>query len=171
LVWASNSTHRPMFNPAAAGAFSFVGIATPGTAGNCTQFAANGIDIVDSGGTGCGGGSGAVPDTPLQFCTTDQTGNAVAFTTTFTNYFGASWLFTAGQAGYINCIMRIPHGLTGSHTASLVLEIAANDATSGHTANFQTCDQVATAGVSMNVGALTCPTAQTLPRRLLPTIV
>lgn len=111
-------------------------------------------------GGGGGGGTTIIPDLSLQNCTSDQTGNSFYSTTALTNYFDAHWEYVHGQASFTNCIMRIPHGLTGSHTATVILEIAANDATAGHTANFQSCDVIITTGASINVAAPTCATNQ-----------
>lgn len=55
LLWPDSTAHRWKFNPNNAGAFSIPGVATAGSSGNCVKFAANGIDLVDSGAV-CGGG-------------------------------------------------------------------------------------------------------------------
>lgn len=58
MLFAYISNHRLMMNPNNAGALIIVGMATAGTGGHCPQFAANGIDLIDSGGVCGGGGSG-----------------------------------------------------------------------------------------------------------------
>ena len=50
INWADSILHRPYFNPNAVGGLLYVGTASVGTAGNATKYAANGIDIIDSGG-------------------------------------------------------------------------------------------------------------------------
>lgn len=57
ILCAEASSHRLRFNPNATGNLYVVGISTPGAAGHCTQLAANGIDLADSGAN-CGGGGG-----------------------------------------------------------------------------------------------------------------
>lgn len=60
LLWGDSTTHRLKMNNNNGGALDLVGIATAGTSGHCLQLAANGIDLVDSGTTNCGGGGGMV---------------------------------------------------------------------------------------------------------------
>jgi hypothetical protein len=55
ILWGDSTAHRWKMNNNNAGALNFVGISSAGTSGNCPQFAANGIDIVDSGSATCGG--------------------------------------------------------------------------------------------------------------------
>jgi hypothetical protein len=95
-----------------------------------------------------------------QDCTTDQTGNNAYTTATMTNWFDAHWEFVFAQASEIYCKVRIPHAVAGTPNAKLVLELRANDATAGHTANFKTCDNVITAAASYQVSALTCAANQ-----------
>lgn len=47
--WADTTSKRWEMNNANTGNLLYVGIATPGTPGDCLQLAANGIDLVDSG--------------------------------------------------------------------------------------------------------------------------
>jgi hypothetical protein len=103
-----------------------------------------------------GGGGGGNPT--LDNCAPDQTGNSFYSVASLTNYFYGHWEFVFGQAAYINCTVFIPTGPGVSK--QIVLDIAANDATAGHTANFQTCDQVINSG-TINAGALTCAANQT----------
>jgi hypothetical protein len=56
ILWADSTTHRWKFNPNNAGAFYVPGVGTAGTSAHCVQFATNGIDLADSGGS-CGGTS------------------------------------------------------------------------------------------------------------------
>jgi len=108
------------------------------------------------GGIPCGSGSGGGNPT-LDNCTPDQSGNSFYSVSTLTNYFYASWQFIFNTATYFNCTVYVPTAQTG---ATIVLDIAANDATAGHTANFQTCDGVINSG-TIDTGALTCAAAQT----------
>jgi hypothetical protein len=111
----------------------------------------NGAEAACSGA----GGSGGNPT--LDNCTPDQTGNSFYSVGTLTNYFFASWQFIFNTTTYINCTVFVPTVQTG---ATLVLDISANDATAGHTANFQTCDGVINSG-TINIGSLTCAANQT----------
>jgi hypothetical protein len=112
------------------------------------------------GSSGSGGGNPT-----LDNCTPDESGFTFYSVTSLTNYFAALWQFCAststctGFTGspYINCTIYIPTAATG---ATIVLDIAANDGTAGHTANFQTCDGVINSG-TINTGSLTCAAAQT----------
>ena len=104
-------------------------------------------------GTPSGGGNPT-----LDNCTPDQTVNSFYQPVSLTEYFYATWQFVFGTATYINCTVYIPTAATG---ATIVLDIAANDSTAGHTANFQTCDEVINTG-TINLGSsLTCASAQT----------
>jgi hypothetical protein len=109
------------------------------------------------GGT-CSPVSGGGGNPTLDNCTPDQTGNSFYSVLALTEYFYAAWQFIPGNASYINCTVYVPTAQSG---ATIVLDIAANDATAGHTANFQTCDGVINSG-TINLGtALTCASAQT----------
>jgi len=78
-----------------------------------------------------------------------------------TNWFSGHWEFAYDTTTYINCEVFIPSysgsPLTGG---SIILDIFANDAISGHTASFQVCDASITTG-TLQVGSLSCLTAQT----------
>ena len=102
-----------------------------------------------------GGGGGGNPQ--LDNCTPDQTGNSFYSVLPLTNYFNAHWELVFNTTTYFNCQVFIPTAQTG---ATLVLDIAANDGTAGHTASFQTCDGVINSG-TINTGSLTCAGAQT----------
>ena len=104
---------------------------------------------------GGGGGGGGNPQ--LDNCTPDQTGNSFYSVLPLTNYFNAHWELVFNTTTYFNCQVFIPTAQTG---ATLVLDIAANDGTAGHTASFQTCDGVINSG-TINTGSLTCAGAQT----------
>lgn len=52
-VFCSDSTHQLLKSLNGGGFLNVVGIASAGTSGNCAKFAANGIDLLDSG-SGCG---------------------------------------------------------------------------------------------------------------------
>jgi len=122
--------------------------------------AGSNITITDNGtGTdtiaSTGGGGGGNPQ--LDNCTPDQTGNSFYSVLPLTNYFNAHWELVFNTTTYFNCQVFIPTAQTG---ATLVLDIAANDGTAGHTASFQTCDGVINSG-TINTGSLTCAVAQT----------
>ena len=122
------------------------------TNGNFTVDGFGRLTAAANGSSGSGGGNPT-----LDNCTPDQTGNSFYSVTSLTNYFSAGWQFIFATATYINCTVYVPTAQTG---ATLVLDIAANDGTAGHTASFQTCDGVINSG-TINTGALTCAAAQT----------
>jgi len=93
----------------------------------------------------------------LDNCTPDETGNSFYSVTSLSNYFSAAWQFIFNTATYMNCTVYVPAAQSG---ATIVLDIAANDATAGHTASFQTCDSVINSG-TINAGSMTCAAAQT----------
>lgn len=115
-------------------------------------------------GFGIGGGGGGTTAIttlmPLENCTPDQTGNSFYTVASLTNWFAGHWEFVTNQASFITCMVRIPHPLAVTPNASIVLELAANDGTAGHTASFQSCDIAITATASLNVGAPTCAANQ-----------
>lgn len=126
------------------------------------------VVILISGGVGipkyCSGGntwanfiSSGLGNPGLEHCTPDETGNSFYIPIALTNYFFGHWEFIFNTNTYINCMIYIPTSQVG---ATIVLDIEANDATAGHTANFQTCDQVINSG-TINIGALTCAANQT----------
>jgi hypothetical protein len=92
----------------------------------------------------------------LENCAPDTSGFSGYSVAGLTNYQYGHWEYTFGQTSAIYCTVFIPAAQTG---ATLVLDIAANDGTAGHTANFQTCDGVINAG-TINIGALTCAANQ-----------
>lgn len=59
-ILCADATHQLRKNMNAAGLFNIVGIASAAVSGRCPQFAANGVDLVDSGSATCGGGVGTV---------------------------------------------------------------------------------------------------------------
>lgn len=130
-------------------------------ANGCTfSNASAGVEQVSCAGSG-GGGNPA-----LDNCTPDESITSPFYSVVgLTNYFYASWEFCvstltcAGYPGssYINCTIYIPTAQTG---AVILLDLAANDATAGHTMSVQTCDQVVNTG-TMNASSLTCAAAQT----------
>ena len=102
--------------------------------------------------------SGGGGNPTLDNCTPDQTGNSFYGVTSLTEYFNASWQFIFSTSTYFNCMVYVPTAQTG---ATIVLDVAANDSTAGHTANLQTCDEVVNAGTINPGSALTCAAAQT----------
>jgi hypothetical protein len=95
--------------------------------------------------------------TPLENCTSDQTGNSFPTVTSLANYFNAHWEFVYNTTTYINCQLYIPRARTG---AQFVVDVYSADAVVGHTANIQTCDTVIPPGGNFQVGSLTCATPQ-----------
>lgn len=93
----------------------------------------------------------------LENCAPDQTGNSFPQVVSLTNYFNSHWEFVTNTTTYINCQVFIPTAMTGS---TLVIDVFSADAVAGHTANIKTCDAIVSATGSLNVGALTCATAQ-----------
>jgi pectate lyase-like protein len=98
---ALSSSHLWRFNRSNAGPLYGLGIASAAMAGHCPQFATNGIDLVDSGSTGCGGGAWS--------SLTNPTGNLPlsmgSYTSTFTSGAGTGsgdlwkWTDTASNTG------------------------------------------------------------------------
>ena len=93
--WADSATHRWEFNPNNVGNLFMVGIATAGTANNCPKFAANGIDLVDSGST-CGGG-GSLPSGAVGQMITNTTGS-----TTYAPQPAVLWQQSADTVASVN---------------------------------------------------------------------
>lgn len=154
----------------AANAFGFIGPAaasftsyffqpnaTPPTAGQSliagTPTTCNGLTCIPLNYSNAAGGGNPI----LENCAPDQTGNSFFNVTSLTNYFYGAWAFIFNTVTYINCTVFVPAAQAG---ATIVLDIVANDATAGHTANFQTCDIVINSG-TVNIGALTCAANQT----------
>jgi len=145
------------------GTFLSRGGAILGTFTNNGTYTPQGTTYVDNinihgtcTGAGCSGGGGGNPI--LENCTPDQTGNSFYNVSSLTQYFYAAWQFVFNTTTSINCTVYIPTAQSG---ATLVLDVATSDNTSGHTANFQTCDAVVNSGTLNPSGALTCATAQT----------
>jgi hypothetical protein len=105
-----------------------------------------------------GGSSTLTTFLDTTYCTSDQTGFVTYLTTSLTNIPVASWIATKGQAGYIVCTIRVPHNLAGTPAAKIVLDIFANDASAGHTANWQICDTVVS--TTLNVNPTSCAANQ-----------
>jgi hypothetical protein len=98
---------------------------------------------------------------PFEHCTPDTSG-FVSLTTpiTFTNWFATAWEFQPSHTYGMFCDVMIPTTLTPGSTAQVLLYIAANDATAGHTANFQSSDvAVAATSGNLQVGTLTSSSA------------
>jgi hypothetical protein len=120
------------------------------------------VTLTNSGGSVTIAASGGAVTTthyiPLEACEPDQTGYSFYTVASQANWFEGHWEMVAGQPSAIYCRVRIPHTLASSSGANLVLTISANDSTPGHTANFQTCDNIIS--TTINVGTLSCATAQ-----------
>jgi len=131
--------------------YSIVGSLTPG---DCIDVTGAGTGLQDAGAA-CGSGSGGA-NPPLDFCVTDQTGNSFPAAENLTNGFAAQWGFQFNTTTYIMCQVYIKTAQVG---ATIVLDIWANDATTGHTATFQTCD--VTMGATLQFGSPSCASGQT----------
>ena len=148
---ASFTAYFPQFPATAPSGTQYLGCGTP----------SSNISTCAWGNVGGGGGNPT-----LDNCTPDQSGFTFYNVTTLSEYFYASWTFCSsastctGFTGspYINCTIYVPTAATG---ATIVLDIAANDSTAGHTANFQTCDEVINSSTINPGSALTCAAAQT----------
>lgn len=127
------------------------------------QFSGAGLTTIALTDQACGGGGGGGggPTTstfsiPLEHCAPDMTGNSFPSVLALTNWFDDHWEFVHGAASFITCMVRIPQTVAVTPNASIILELAVNDATAGHTANFQTCDITIGASATINVGGLSC---------------
>lgn len=123
----------------------------------CVHVDNSGVLSVSSADCGVGGGSGGPILSELQNCAPDQTGNSTYSQASLTAWIAGHWEFVKAQSSYITCVVRIP--ATVPTNPKVIVEIAANDSTAGHTANFQTCDAVVTTG-SINPASLTCAANQ-----------
>jgi hypothetical protein len=122
-----------------------------------TTFGSPGVENMLFYGPDQAPSSSAVTSSPqLENCVPDTSGFVGYSAAGLTNYQYGHWEYTFAQASAIYCTVFIPAAQTG---ATLVLDIAANDGTAGHTANFQTCDGVINSG-TINIGALTCAANQ-----------
>lgn len=93
---------------------------------------------------------------PFEHCTPDASTNVnLVSPITLTNWDATAYEWTHGQAATLYCDVTVPENLAATPDASVILEIAANDATAGHTANFKTEDNVQASGTTLNIGALT----------------
>ena len=136
------------------------GSVSPTAGQNTMRFGSSQLLCSINGGAeaACLGGSGGGGNPSLDNCTPDQTGNSFYSVTGQTSYFYASWQFVYNTTTYINCTVYFSSAQTGQ---TITLVIATDDATTSHTANFQTCDAFVTATGSLNPGSLTCASAQT----------
>jgi hypothetical protein len=109
---------------------------------------------------GGGGGSGSTIF-PFDQCSPAQVvnqGNSFWSVANLTNWDAGHWEFVLNTAADLYCSIRLPDTVTTT-TAHVILEMAANDATAGHTDAIQTCDNIITTG-TIDVGALTCAANQ-----------
>lgn len=95
---------------------------------------------------------------PLTDGVSDNTGFAFYNVTALSNWLSGHWEFVHGQASYATFSVRVPKNMAVTPNASIVLEIFANDATAGHTANFQTSD--ALVSTTLDVGSLASASPQ-----------
>jgi hypothetical protein len=138
-------------------ATAFATLPTPCSTGQ----APTGIDVHgNSVGCATAGGTATVTTViPLENCTGDQTNNVFYTTAGLTNYFNAHWEVIPNTITSIYCQALVPNNVAVTPNANIVVWIASNDGTAGHTAVFGICDNVvlnASGTSSINVGALTC---------------
>ncbi len=155
-MWPDSTAHRWKMNNNNTGATNVPGVTTAAVAGNCTKFAANGIDLVDAGAV-CGGGGGATTLTIANAGTTGTTLNTLtkltgapstAVITATTDTAGAVGITTAGAgttgsatityAGSASCVFD------GATTAGDYVQISATTAGDCHDvgATYPTSNQV-----------------------------
>ena len=134
---SGNFANRPAFIANAGSTLGIVGIATPGASGHCPQFASNGIDIIDSGTTNCGGGG-----SPAWSAITNASGNLSLAngtnTTTFAQTSNVPWLWNNTTTGTISTTNSTP-----------ILELASNYYTgAGSSQNLWSVTGALTAGAN-----------------------
>jgi len=120
--------------------------------------------VLDDQGAACGGGGGGTLTHYINFdqCSAGETTNpGKAFWTVLalTAWDAGHWEFTKNTNADIFCSVRIPNTVAETPDAHVVIDLAANDATAGHTAAFKTCDNITTT-LNLQVGALTCEATQ-----------
>lgn len=123
----------------------------------------NGTAWVCATVSGGGGTTTITTYLPFENCVPDQTGNSFYTVTALSTWFAGHWEFNTNTSAFFDCMIQIPAAVAVTPNASIILNIAANDNSGTHTANYQTCDNVVlnVSGVSsLNVGALTCAVAQ-----------
>ncbi|HEY6022338.1 MAG TPA: hypothetical protein VIY48_21510, partial [Candidatus Paceibacterota bacterium] len=131
-----------------------------GSGAKCLHVDNSGLISLASADCGTSTSGTASEYIPLENCTSDQTGNSFYTVASLTNWFDAHWEFTKNANSYMTCMVRVPNNVATTPNAAFVLELAADDGTAGHTANFQTCDTAITSTGSLNVGALSCAANQ-----------
>ena len=105
--------------------------------------------------------SGGADTFPFDQCTPGQTanaGNSFWNVISLTNWDAGVWEFVKNSAADVWCSIRVPSST--SSTPHILIDLFANDGTSGHTVQFQTCD-VQTSSLNPQVGSLTCASNQT----------
>jgi hypothetical protein len=117
----------------------------------------NASDCLSGIGTyvACSGGGSGGGNPTLDNCTPDETGNSFYSVTSLTSFYYGSWEFLPSTTAAVYCTVFIPTGQSG---ATIRLDVASADSTSGHTVNFQTCDGMS--NTTANVPSLTCASVQ-----------
>ena len=126
---------------------------------NCADSGGNHLNYTASTNTfSCGtsgsGGSGHAVSIPFDSCSPDTTGNIFFQNTVLTNWTAPHWEWVKNSAASLYCFIKIPGNVDATPAASLLLEMAANDSTAGHTDVFTGSDIVITTG-AIDVGSLT----------------
>src|SRR5207253_4288431 len=88
-----------------------------------------------------GSSSGGADTLSFDQCTPGQTtnaGNSFWNVISFTNWDAGVWEFVKNSAADVWCSIRVPSSTTS--TPHILIDLFANDSTSGHTVQFQTCD-------------------------------
>ncbi len=135
------------------------------TTGDCVKWA-SGTSITDAGaacGTGSGGDTTKTHYVPLENCSpaeSSNAGNSFWTVTGLTAWDAGHWEFVKNASGDIYCTVRIPHNVSATPNANIVLDTAIN-VTSGNVV-LQTSDAAVGASGSVNPASLTSATAQTV---------
>jgi hypothetical protein len=106
--------------------------------------------------TGGGGTGSAVVNVPFDSCVPAQTtnaGNSFLTINSFTHADLGVWQFVLDTAADIFCYVRVPHNLSGT-SGTIITDFASSDTTGGHTAVFNTADNISAAR-NLQVTALT----------------
>lgn len=143
-AWNSSTTYNPN-DVVTNGGSAWVALLT-----NTNVTPVAGATWTQIGGGGGGGSATTTQYFELDHCGPGQTtnpGNSF-FTTTSLTWEAPHWEMVKNTAADIFCSIRIPHTVASTPNASIVLVLAANDGTAGHTDSFTTSDAMATTSIN-----------------------